>query len=158
MLVGCCGHGVDWGAVLPSVIMGISGHPGCAVCSEFMESCLTLSAQSSWLWAAAANLASLLNSAPKGRHHVTLAKTKSWAPLPALGGRRLAQRDRQPLGIPPCCRATKPMHHTIEPVLWSPQELQLMKPAHPRASALQPESSLCLLQLERSPCSNEDPA
>ena len=52
MLVGCCGHGVDWGAVLPSVIMGISGHPGCAVCGGFMESCLTLSAQSSWLWAA----------------------------------------------------------------------------------------------------------
>ena len=65
-----------------------------------MESCLTLSAQSSWLWAAAADLASLLNSAPKGRHHVTPAKTKSWAPLPALVGRMLAQRDRQPLGIP----------------------------------------------------------
>ena len=100
MLVGCCGHGVDWGAVLPSVIMGISGHPGCAVCSEFMESCLTLSAQSSWLWAAAANLASLLNSAPKGRHHVTLAKTKSWAPLPALGGEEACPEGQAASGHP----------------------------------------------------------
>lgn len=101
MPVGCCGHGVDWGAVLPSVILGISGHPGCAVCRGFMESCLTLSAQSGCLWAAANNLANFLNNAPKGRHHVTPAKTKSWAPLPAPGcGGRLAQRDRQPLGIP----------------------------------------------------------
>lgn len=88
MPVGCCGHGVDWGAVLPSVILGISGHPGCAVCRGFMESCLTLSAQSGCLWAAANNLANFLNNAPKGRHHVTPAKTKSWAPLPAPGGGR----------------------------------------------------------------------
>lgn len=86
--------------MLPSVIMGISGHPGCAVCSEFMESCLTLSAQSSWLWAAAANLASLLNSAPKGRHHVTLAKTKSWAPLPALGGEEACPEGQAASGHP----------------------------------------------------------
>ena len=86
MPVGCCGCGVDWGAVSPRVVMGISGHPACAVCSGFTESCLTFSAQSGWLWAAAPDLASLLNNAPKDRHHVTPAKTKSWAPLPALRG------------------------------------------------------------------------
>ena len=78
---------------------------------------------------------------------------------------------------PTCCRATKPMHFSFWTCALGPGShnywvsvLQLLKPACPRvcasqekplqweAHALHLENSCCLLQLEKSPCNNEDPA
>ena len=69
--------------------------------------------------------------------------------------------------IPTCHRATKPVCHNCEPMLWS-WEPQILKPTRPRACApekppwweactLQLENSPCLLQLEKSLCGSKDP-
>ena len=77
---------------------------------------------------------------------------------------------------PTCHRATKPVCHNywacaLEPGTHNYWALapQILKPVYPRDHALQQEkslqleasapleSSLCLPQLEKSPCSNEDP-
>ena len=106
MPVGCCGCGVDWGAVSPRVVMGISGHPACAVCSGFTESCLTLCPKRL-----------VVSSCPRpgqppqqcsqGQTSRYPSQDRILGPTPRPEGRRLAQRDRQPPGIPStravCC-------------------------------------------------------
>ena len=72
--------------------------------------------------------------------------------------------------IPHAVEQLSPCTTTIEPVLWSPEAAateawvpracvpQQQKPSQWEACALQLESSPHLLQLKKSPLSNEDPA